>query len=471
MKKSKLNFSRKIVLLLVGSVALSLVFSFVFLYFLYKDLYLNTIRESVEYQGQRTAAHYHYGELSEEIIEKIHWYNVVSEYEVIVVDEIDELNESFPYTIGNENLVTEEDRELLLQGDSMMKEGYVETFGREVIGAIYPINDGEEVIGFIYIYVPLAGLSQVFGSSIPLLFGIGILFFLGVAYLIRRIQKSLFQPLVSIQDLSKEVSKGNYENRIEIRQMDEIGQMATAFNEMSEALEHQEERKKEFLSNVVHELRTPLTYINGYTEVLKNELYASAEEEKQYLETIEQEVGRLKKLLSDLVDLNHLQDDLFHFDHEPIALGGLLYETADLFKILAAKKEIEMTFDVDEELIILNDAKRIQQIFYNLLDNAVKYSHPKSIIFLNLHQEENDFVFEVANRGDTLSKEEQDRMGERFYRTDRARNRGTGGTGLGLSIVKEIVRIQSGEFTVKSKDNGLINVAVRLPAQKEAQQE
>ncbi|KIL51005.1 sensor histidine kinase [Jeotgalibacillus campisalis] len=471
MKKSKLNFSRKIVLLLVGSVALSLVFSFVFLYFLYKDLYLNTVRESVEYQGQRTAAHYHYGELSEEIIEKIHWYNVVSEYEVIVVDELDELNNSFPYLIGKENLVTEEDETLLLQGESIMKEGYVENFRREVIGAIYPINDGDNVIGFIYIYVPLAGLSQVFGSSIPLLFGIGILFFLGVAYLIRRIQKTLFQPLVSIQDMSKEVSKGNYKNRLAIRQMDEIGQMATAFNEMSEALEYQEERKREFLSNVVHELRTPLTYINGYTEALKNELYASPQEEKQYLETIEQEVGRLKKLLSDLVDLNHLQDDLFHFDNEPIALGGLLYETAELFKILAAKKEIKMEFDVDEELIILNDAKRIQQIFYNLMDNAVKYSHDKSIVYLRLQAVEDHFVFEVTNNGHALSKEEKDRMGERFFRTDRARNRGTGGTGLGLSIVKEIVRIQNGTFTVTSNESGEINVAVELPVQTEEHSE
>lgn len=463
MIKGKLNFSRKVILLLAGSVALSLLFSFVFLHFLYKDLYLNTVRESVEYQGERTAAHYHYGELTEDIIEKIHWYNVVSEYEVIVVDNLEELNTSFPYQIGSERLVEEGDRDVLLSGQSLMKEGFVEHFQREVIGAIYPINDGSEVIGYIYIYVPLAGLSQVFGTSIPILFLIGTLFFLLFIYVINRIRKSLFKPLVSIQQLSKEVSKGNYKNRLRIDQMDEIGQMSAAFNEMSEALEHQEERKKEFLSNVAHELRTPLTYINGYTEVLKNKLYNTPEEENQYLETIEQEVDRLKKLLSDLVELNHLQDDVYHFNYEPIALGQLLHDTVDLFRILSVQKNISFQMDIDEELIIYNDSKRIQQLFYNLIDNAVKYSHKESVISLSLYSDGRQVSFEVVNNGLTISAEDLGRIGERFFRTDKARNRGTGGTGLGLSIVKEIIRIQNGTFSITSTESGQIKAIVQLP--------
>ncbi|HSO56735.1 MAG TPA: sensor histidine kinase, partial [Paenisporosarcina sp.] len=153
MKKAKVNFNQKIILLFIGTIAFSVAFSFLFLHFLYKDLYLDTIRESVEYQGEQTAAHYHYGELSDEIIEKIQWYNIVSEYEVIVVNELDELNTSFPYAIGKESLVATQDMDKLLAGQSLMKEGYVEHFQKEVIGAIYPIVDGEKAIGFIFIYV------------------------------------------------------------------------------------------------------------------------------------------------------------------------------------------------------------------------------------------------------------------------------------------------------------------------------
>lgn len=471
MKKIKLNFGEKNVLLLLGSVALSLVFAFGFLHFLYKDLYLNTIRESVENQGQRTASHYHYGELTDDIIEKIQWYNVVSDYEVIVVNDMEELNTSFPYEIGREPLLAEGDREVLMNGQRIMKEGYVENLQREVIGAIYPITDGTRPIGFIFIYVPLAGLSQVFGSSIPVLFIGGLLFFIGLAYVINHVRKSLFQPLQSLQAMSKEVSKGNYTNRLTVTQMDEIGQMSVAFNEMSEALQHQEEQKREFLSNVVHELRTPLTYIMGYAEMVKNGLYSSPEEEQKYLETIELEVQRLKKLLSDLVELNSLQDEFYRFQYEPIAVGQLLYDTADLLSHLAAEKGIGYNFDVDEELIISNDAKRIQQIFYNLIDNAIKYAYTDSVIDLSLTESGGSLVFEIINKGPTLSDEEIQQMGERFYRTDKARNRHTGGTGLGLSIVKEIVRLQQGSLAISNSGEERVAFKVSLPLETKASED
>ncbi|QBP41237.1 sensor histidine kinase [Paenisporosarcina antarctica] len=463
MKKVKVNFSKKINLLFIGSIAFSVLFSFLFLHFLYKDLYLNTIRQSVEYQGQRTAAHFHYGELSDVIIEKIQWYNIVSEYEVIVVNQLEELNSSFPYLIDDENLVTQSDRDILLSGQSIMKEGYVKKFQKEVIGAIYPIFNGDKAIGFIFIYVPLAGLSQVFGKSIPILLIIGTLFFIVTSLIINRVRQSLFQPLLSIQNLSKEVSKGNYKNRLQIRQIDEIGQMSQAFNEMSEALEHQEERKREFLSNIVHEIRTPLTYINGYTEALQNQLFSSPEEARQYLNTIEQEVGRLKKLLSDLVELNYLQENLYRFEETPIVISQLLHDTCDLFRILSNEKKIIFQFNVDEDLIIFNDSKRIQQIFYNLIDNAVKYSNEETIVHLTLTQEDDQFLFEVINTGFAISEEDIERIGDRFFRTDKARNRQTGGTGLGLSIVKEIIRIQDGSFSMTSIESGEIRVSIHLP--------
>ncbi|KIL46743.1 sensor histidine kinase [Jeotgalibacillus soli] len=463
MKIFKQNFSQKIVMLLVGSVAVTILFSFFFLHFLYKDLYINSIRESVQYQGQRTAAHYHYGELNEEIIQKIHWYNVVSEYEVIVVDNLEELTSTFPYQIGNKEFISEDDQRMLNAGNSVMKEGFVEEFQRQVIGAIFPINDGNTTIGYIYIYVPLAGLSQVFGNSLPVLSGTGLIFFIILSLIINRIRRSLFQPLNEIQMLSKEVSKGNYSHRLELAKHDEIGQMAKAFNEMSEALENQEERKKEFLSNVVHELRTPLTYIGGYTEALSKKLFTSPEEEKQYLLTIEQEVDRLNKLIFDLVELNNLRDELYHFEKEPIVIGQLLYDTCDLFLIHLSEKSISIQLDVDEELIVFNDPKRLQQIFYNVIDNAIKYSIGKGSIRITLRMRNGDFVFEVTNTGLSISTEDLDQIGERFFRTDKARNRGTGGTGLGLSIVKEIIRLQEGTFSITSNTAGEVKVSIVLP--------
>ncbi|KAB7704205.1 HAMP domain-containing protein [Bacillus aerolatus] len=463
MKKKNLTLSQKVLFLILISIVFTIAFAFFFLHFLYKDLYLNSIRESVIYQGERTASHYHYGSLSDEIIEKIHWYNVVSEYEIIVVDNLEELSTYFPYEINYEALVNEHDRKQLEKGNYVMKDGYVKEFNREIVGAVFPIMSETGLIGFIYIYVPLAALQEVFQGSFPILIVTGTLFFLILFLVVNRIRRSMFQPLTHIEQFSKEVSKGNYSNRLQLQTNDEIGHLAQAFNSMSSSLEKQDIRKKEFLSNVVHELRTPLTYIGGYTQALKQQLYTSPEEAQHYLQTIENETERMKKLIHDLVDLDHLQTELYVLDKEPIAIAQLLLDTLDLFHIHLSEKKVTTDLNFQEDLIVNGDPKRIQQVIYNVLDNAIKYSSANSVININLMQDNKNLLLQVTNKGIGISEEDIYRIGERFFRTDKARSRSTGGTGLGLSIVKEIVRLHGGTFSLKSRAVEGTTVTIQLP--------
>jgi hypothetical protein len=173
----QLTLSKKILIVLFASLAFTILFSFFFIHFLYSKLYLSSIEDSIVYQGKRTASHYHYGELSDEIIDKIQWYNIVSEYEVIVVDHLDDLSAYFPYKINYETLVDSADRESLNRGAYIMKKGYVEELDREILGAIFPIKGETGLIGFIYIYVPLAAIQDVFRESIPILISVGSVFF------------------------------------------------------------------------------------------------------------------------------------------------------------------------------------------------------------------------------------------------------------------------------------------------------
>lgn len=416
------------------------------------------------YQGENTASHFHYGSLNDEIIDKIHWFNVVSEYEVIVVSNFEQLDDHFPYNIDGEHLIKQSDQKKLAQGNYIIKEGHVKEMDRNIVGAVFPIQSDKGLIGLIFIYVPLAAMQEVFQGSIPILILVGSVYFLLLFIVVNRIRYSLFKPLTDIQQLSKEVANGNYSNRLAPDQMDEVGQLAEAFNLMSSSLEQQEERKKEFISNVVHELRTPLTYIGGYTQALKQNLYSSKEEADSYLTTIEKETERLNKIVHDLIDLNYLQENLYEVEEEPIAIAQLLYDTIDLFQIRLTQKNIQTQMNIQEDIIISGDTKRMEQVFYNIIDNAVKYSPPESEVKVELRKEAGMMVFRVTNKGNIINKEDIPRIGERFFRTDKARTRSTGGSGLGISIVKQIVALHHGTFSITSDPLVGTVVMIQIPA-------
>ncbi|ARD47297.1 cell wall metabolism sensor histidine kinase WalK [Sporosarcina sp. P33] len=448
---NNLNLSKKMMIVFLGSITCTILFSFFFIHYLYTDLYKEQIKESIMYQGSRTAAHYHYGELSDSIIEKIQWYNIVSEYEIIVVDRLDDLTSYFPYQLDYQSLINDSDEKSLEMGQPVMKEGFVEELNREIFGGIFPIKGENGLIGFIYIYVPLAAIQDVFHDSLPLMLLVGSAFFLILFYILQRVWRSLFEPLQTLQTYSEEVSKGDYSNRLNTDRTDEIGKLSAAFDSMSRSLEEQDQRKKDFTSNIVHELRTPLTYISGYAQLSRDKIDASPEEVKQYLSTIEKETERLKKLIHDLVELNHLEQDLYTLEHEPIAIAQLLLDTLELFTVRLRDKGIQLQTAIDEECIVEGDPKRLQQVFYNTIDNAAKYAEHS--ISIDLTATKSGVQYRITNDGITIEDEDVERIGERFFRTDKARNRTTGGTGLGLSIVKEIVRLHKGSFTISNKMN------------------
>ena len=165
-----------------------------------------------------------------------------------------------------------------------------------------------------------------------------------------------------------------------------------------------------------------------------------------------------------MIDLNHLQEDLYTIDKQPIAIAQLLFDTLALFNIHIKTKELVFKSDIQEDLIISGDPKRIQQIFYNTIDNAIKYSVESGDLSISLKKEESYVQFQVTNVGLPIDKQDLERIGERFFRTDKARNRTTGGTGLGLSIVKEIVRLHNGTFTMTSDAQNGTTVTIQLPS-------
>lgn len=463
MIQKNLSISQKVLTLFLVSFLLSIAFSFLFIHFLYKDLYINSIKEQLIYEGRQTAAHFHYGSLSGEIREKIAWYNAVSPYEVIAVDELEKLGEYFPYQIDYEHFISKEDEQTLLAGQYVMKEGYVNEFRRNIVGAIFPLTHQQQLVGFIYIYVPLAEIPEVFSKGIPILVLSGTVFFLLLYLIVNYFVQSMFKPLRTLQSFSKEVGKGNFKNRVKVETDDEIGELAYALNKMAESLEKEDERKKEFLANVAHELRTPLTYIGGYTQILLDEAYTSKEEAKKHLQLISKESNRMQKLINDLLQLNELENKDTLLEKEPIAFSQLIIDSLDLFKPSLEKRNITVQTSLNDEVIIFGNTDRLQQVLYNVIDNAIKYSYENGQIHLYLEQKDQFAILTIRDYGIGIPKKDLERIGERFYRTDKSRSRKTGGSGLGLSIVNEIIALHDGTMEIESEEGVGTTITLSLP--------
>lgn len=212
-----------------------------------------------------------------------------------------------------------------------------------------------------------------------------------------------------------------------------------------------EEMQKEFVANVSHELRTPLTTIKTYTETLLDGALDDRDTSEHFLQVVNHESDRMTMLVQDLLELSRLDNKQIKFSMNKVNLTDLIIQCYEKYKILADKKEQEMTFDIPEKAFsIMADTHRIEQVVKNIISNAVKYSPEGAKITLGLKQHFDMVQISIKDTGMGIPEEDIARIFERFYRVDKARSRAMGGTGLGLAITKEIVEHHGGEIFVES---------------------
>jgi two-component system phosphate regulon sensor histidine kinase PhoR len=232
-----------------------------------------------------------------------------------------------------------------------------------------------------------------------------------------------------------------------------------------------ESMRSDFVANVSHELRTPLTAIRGYVETLLHTPPADPEDNRQFLEIIDRHSERLSRLTEDLLTLSDLESGKIHLSLQLLDAGHLIQRVLEVFWDQAARKKIKLTQEVAPGLPKLTgDLDRLQQLFINLVDNAIKYTPPEGVVSLTVAQDTvhnggaPDVEIVVRDTGPGIPEKDLPRITERFYRVDKARSRDLGGTGLGLAIVKHIVQAHKGELSIESTQRKGTTVRVRLPA-------
>ena len=245
---------------------------------------------------------------------------------------------------------------------------------------------------------------------------------------------------------------------------DEITGAVVLFHDITE-LKQLDQIRREFVANVSHEVRTPLSILRGYIEVLLDEPETPREELARILSIMERHSKRLQRLVDDLLSLAQLESSQATLDLGIVRLDELFNNLIRDWKEKLAAKNLKMVVDLAPEALTLHaDGTRLEEVLYNLLDNAVKFSRKNGQIHLRATRLGSDMVLSVADNGLGISKEHLPRIFERFYRADKARSRELGGTGLGLAIVKHIAQLHGGRVEAESEVGNGTAIRVILPA-------
>ena len=225
--------------------------------------------------------------------------------------------------------------------------------------------------------------------------------------------------------------------------------------------QQQEQLRREFTANVSHELRTPLTAISGYAEIMMHGL-VPAENMKPFAEKIYKEANRLITLIADLIQLSQLDESTGPFQWEQVDVSQLAEEVALRLQSKAEQNNIVLSV-YTEPTSISGIRQVLQEILYNLCDNAIKYNKANGTVKLSVVQSGGTAIINVADTGIGIAPEDQPRIFERFYRADKSHSRLIGGTGLGLSIVKHGVQLHNGDVQLASKLDQGTAITVRIP--------
>ncbi|WP_107838900.1 sensor histidine kinase [Metasolibacillus meyeri] len=270
----------------------------------------------------------------------------------------------------------------------------------------------------------------------------------------------LVKPIRALTKATKQVAKENYDVAIDITRTDELGLLAKSFNKMAQDLKQQDETRKSFIRNVSHDLQTPLQNINGYANLLKSRELTD-ENRLHYADIIEAETSRLSSLTKQLLLLNSL-DQLAHKRRQTsVNITEQIERAVMKSQWMIAEKELSIWLQLDEA-IFDGDETMLENLWENLISNAIKYNRQGGEIHLTLQNGPSAMLVEISDTGIGIGQEHLPHIFSRFYRVDKARQ--TKGTGLGLAIVQEIVHFYDGQIAVSSELNQGTTITISLPS-------
>ncbi|MCR4902380.1 MAG: HAMP domain-containing histidine kinase [Butyrivibrio sp.] len=324
------------------------------------------------------------------------------------------------------------------------------SFNQEMISVLAPITANYKVQGYVVIHMPISNIQNESNELLNISYIMLIIIFLLSLIILIFFTEMVYIPLKKITTATEQFAAGNMSYELNVESEDEMGYLAASLSYMAGEIARQEDDQKKFIANVSHDFRSPLTSIRGYLEAMLDGTIPPELHEK-YLTIVINETDRLTKLTNGLLTLNNLNARGMLLEKTDFDINQVIRNTAASFEGTCKAKMLAIELVLtDDKMIVNGDMSKIQQVLYNLIDNAIKFSHNDSIIKIETTEKKNKVFVSVKDSGIGIPKEDQKMIWDRFYKSDLSRGKDKKGTGLGLSIVKEIIKAHGENINVIS---------------------
>ena len=343
---------------------------------------------------------------------------------------------------------------------------FYDTLSENSLTVYAPININYTVKGYVLIHKPLSLITRYSDGFINISYASMAIIYLCTFLLLGFVTWTVYLPLRRIAKGANDYAAGSYNKKIDVHTNDELGYVAASLNYMASELNTLEDDQRKFIANVSHDFRSPLTSIKGYIEAIMDGTIPYEMQDK-YLNIILMETDRLNKLTQSMLELNKYGSHGAMLDISGFDINNIIKMTVQSFEGTCIQKKISFELILSgQELFVMADMSKIQQVMYNLIDNAIKFSHSGSSITIETTERNEKVFVSVKDTGIGIPKDSIKKIWERFYKTDSSRGKDKKGTGLGLAIVKEIIQAHNENINVISTEGVGTEFIFTLPLAK-----
>ena len=352
----------------------------------------------------------------------------------------------------NEETIVENFDSTVTAGNYYTTGTFFDSFDQEVLSVVAPITSDFKIRGYVVIHLPMENIRRDVDGMLNISYMMLVILLVLSLIILIFFTEYVYKPLRRIITAAEQYALGNMHYRIPVEREDELGYLSASLGYMADTIARSEDDQKKFIANVSHDFRSPLTSIRGFLEAILDGTIPP-DRHQHYLEVVLKETDRLTKLTNGLLTLNNLNTGGMLLQRTDFDINAVIRSVAASFEQTCRAKRISIRLVLTGKILYVNaDLEKIQQVLYNLVDNALKFSREDSEITIESTEKGDTIFISVRDNGIGIPKEDQKLIWDRFYKTDLSRGRDKKGTGLGLSIVREIIRAHEENINLVSTE-------------------